>query len=122
MNECTFNRRLTAAMTLPTLPPKSVANLESSEGRRFEWSRGAPLRSNTGNTGGKKGAATYSQQKRGREKTWHRKNSNVLPGKSLIPPQLNHMTFPKENATPLSAHRQARIACSDYLTFNYLTM
>jgi len=41
--------------------------------------------------------------RREEEKT-EEKKSNVLPGKSLIPPQLHHMTFPKEkNATPMHA-------------------
>ncbi len=67
-----------------------------------------------------KGAATYSQKKRGREKTWQRKNSNVLPGKSLIPPQVHHMTFPKKNATHLRVSTQAPISFSDYLTYHII--
>lgn len=84
-------------MTLSTQKRGSSQNLESSEGRRFNGAAAPPCGHTRKTQEGKRGRRRTVSSSRKEEKT--EKNSNVLPGKSLIPPQLHHMTFPKENAT-----------------------
>lgn len=71
----------------------------------------------------RKGAVTVRKARgvEDEEKTTE-KNSNVLPGNSMNPPQLHHMTFQKENATLLLYYQQAPISFNGrgYLTNNYL--